>query len=419
MKSTIKAISPTKKEIEIEIEAEQMSKELEKTVGRYSSRAKINGFRPGKAPKDMVKRIFYPEIQNSLIDSLAPNALSEGLKAHNMNPITIPVISDIHFEEGQALHFKATFEVWPDFDLPEYKKVHLNKREISVEEKEIDQALDEVRQKAAEYVPAEGRGVEAGDYVVAQLQGKDLKSKKLFPSENVVIMAGHRDNEKILNETLIGLRANEERSFVLSYKRDHENKKLAGKEIEYRLKVVSIKEKRIPEINDEFAKHLGDSENLKDLKEKIKKELILVKENNVKREMAEEIIKKISDELNIELPEALVEQESLSLLKNLLSSKPDQDLKQETSEALKAEMKKQAAENLKRHLILRRIAEKENLGVTEEEIEEELKVIAKANNIPLTRLIENMNREGRRENLRTSILFKKTVDFLAKNAIIG
>jgi trigger factor len=184
------------------------------------------------------------------------------------------------------------------------------------------------------------------------------------------------------------------------------------------LKVISIKEKKIPEINDEFAKHLGEYEDLRSLKDKIRNELTASKEDSLKKEMAEEIIKKISDALSIELPETFVEQESRTLLKSLLSSTPHQDLKKEQSEALKAEAKNQAEENLKKHLILKKIAENEGWEITEEEMDEALKAIAKANNIPLEKLREDMNKEGRRETLRNNLLFKKTVDFLVKNAII-
>lgn len=418
MKSEIKTISDSKREIELEIEAHEVSRELEKIVNQYSSRANLDGFRIGKAPKDMVKRLFYPEIRNSLIDFLAPKALTEIFKNQNINPITVPVISDLYFEEGHSLRFKASFEVWPEFELPDYKKIRVKRREINVDPKEIDQSLEELRQKSAEYVPVQGRGVVAGDYVVAELQGKHLKTKKFFATEKVVILAGHADNEKVLNESLIGLKPNESREFVLRYDKDHKNKKLAGKEIEYRLKVITIKEKKIPDINDDFAKDLGKYENLGKLKEEIENELKVRKEDARKEEMASEIVKKISDQLNIELPETLVEQESRDILKNLLSSLSQQELKKEISEDIKAEARRQAEQNLKRHLILRKIAEKENLSVTEEEIDQEIKAIARANNIPLPGLIENINREGRRETLRNRMLIKKTVDFLVEKSII-
>jgi len=416
----IKIISPTKREIELEVPPEEVSQEFEKVLTQYVSRAKLHGFRMGKAPRDLVKRMFYSEIRSSVLDSLAPRAIAEEFRAHNISPISVPVITDYQLEEGKPFHFKAAFEVWPGFELPEYQKLRLKKKEISIKEEEIVQSLESLRQRSAEYIPMEGRGVVDGDYVVAEIQGKDLKTKKSFPKEKVVILAGNLDNEKGVNENLIGLKTDEERNFTISYGKDHKNKKLAGKDVEYRLKVISIKEKKIQEINDEFAKSLGEYENLKDLKAKIQEELLASKEKETRRELTEEIMDQISQNLSLELPESMVEQEFRSLLNRLLTSYSQQgiNLDNKAIESIQADTRKQAEKNLKNHLILKKISEKEGLAVTEEEVDEELKNIAKANNLPLAKVVDSFNQEGRREDLKDNLLIKKTVDFLIRCAII-
>ncbi len=418
MKSNIKILSGCRREIELDIEADEVTKEFERIVIQFSSRAKIPGFRPGKAPRDIIKQRFYPEIKESLINSLVPKALSGELKAQNLNPVGMPVVNDLHFKEGQPLHLKAQFEVWPEFNLPGYKKIKVKNKKISVTDQEINQSLEELRLKSAQYIPVEGRGVLEEDYVVAELKGKDLKTKKFLPQEKVVILAGHAENEEMLNKKLIGSMPGEENNLTLDYDKNHQNKKLAGKKIEYNLKVISIKEKKLPALDDEFAKELGEFESLKDLKEKIKKEIISSKEKITKQDMAEEIIKKISDKLSIELPEVLVEQEYMAIMRRLLSSRTKQDIKKEDLEQLKSEGKKKAEQSLKNHLILKKIAEKENLKVSDQEMHEQFKEIAKANNLPLAQVIDSVNKEGKREELRSSILFNKTVDFLVEHAII-
>lgn len=418
MKNKVKILSECKRESELHIEADEVMKEFEKIVSQFSSRAKIPGFRPGKAPRNIIKQRFYPEIKESLFNSLVPKALSDELKAQNLNPIGMPVVNDLHFKEGQPLRIKARFEVWPEFNLPEYKKIKVKNKKISVTDQEINQSLEELRARSAEYIPVEGRGVLDGDYVIAELKGKDLKTKRFLPVEKVVILAGHPDNEEILNKKLIGLKPGEERNFVLDYDKNHQNKRLAGRKIEYNIKVISLKEKKLPEIDNEFAKGLGEYDNLKDLKEKIKKELISSKEKEAKQGIAEEIIKKVSDKLRIELPETLVEQEYMAFMKRLLSSHPQKDLKKEDLEQLKVEGKRKAEQNLKNHLILKKIAEKESLDVSDEEIHEEFKAIAKANNLPLVKVIDSVNKEGKRENIKSNLLLKKTVDFLVEHAII-
>ena len=418
MKNNVKILSGCKREIELIIEAEKVKEEFDKIVAQFSSRSKVPGFRPGKTPVNIIKQRYYADIKESLINELVPKVLSTELKAQNLNPVGMPVVSDLHFIEGQPLSFKAQFEVWPEFELPEYKKIKVKNKNISVTDEEINQSLEELRLRSAQYVPAEGRGVRDGDYVVIELKGNDLKIKKMLPTEKRLMLAGHPDNEEILNNNLIGMNPGEVRNFKIEYDKNHQNKRIAEKIIEYNLKVISIKEKKLSEINDEFAKELGKYESLKELKEKIKKELISSKEKASKSEMAYEIMKKISEKLSIEVPETFVEQEYMAILKRLLSSRPQEDLKKEDLEKLKAEGKEKAKQNLINHLILKKIAEKENLDVSDEEVHQELKEIAKANNLPLAKVIDSFNREGKREELRNNLFLKKTVDFLVEHAII-
>jgi trigger factor len=418
MTSHLKNLSKTKREIEVDIDSNEVMKEFEKILGQYASNAKIPGFRPGKIPQALVKQRFYPEIKSSLIDSLVPGALSSELKAQKLSPVGIPVVSDIHFEEGQPLRFKAEFEVMPEFNLPEYKKIQVKKKTISVTDQEIDQALEELRQKSAEYIPVESRGVVDGDYVAAEVKGIDLKTKRMLPSEKGVILAGEAANEDILNKNLLGMKPGEVRNFTVDFDKNHKNKRLAGKKVEYSLKVISIKEKKLPKANNEFAKDLGDFKDLKDLKEKIKREIMASKEKEAKKDMAEEIIKKIAEKMNMDLPEILVEEEYRTVLQRLLSSQPQRDSKEGNLEHLKTEAKRIAEQNLKNHLILMKIAELEGLEVTDEQIQEKLREIAKRNNLPLAKVIENANREGKREELRKSLQLEKAVDFLVGQAII-
>lgn len=419
MKSEIKILSDCKREIELEIETEEVTKELEKIVAQFSIRTKIPGFRPGKAPKNLIKQKFYPEIKESLINSLVPKALNSEFKAQNLNPVGMPVVNDIYFKEGEPLRIKAQFEILPGFKLPEYKKIKVKEKQISVSEQEVNQSLEELQSRSAEYIPVEGRGVADGDFVVIELKGRDTKTNKLHPTEKVVVLSGHPENEEALNQNLIGLKPGEESNFILTYDKNHQNPKLAAKKIDYNLKVTSIKEKKLPKINNEFAKDHGELESLKDLKKEIRNEIKISKDKAAKMEMAEEIVKKIYDNLNICLPETLIEQEYMAILKRHIAALPQQkELIKEDFEKLKNEAKIKAEQNIKNHLILKKIAEEENIDVPEDEIDEELKAIAKASNVPLAQVVESVNKEGKREDLRNNLLLKKTVDFLVENAII-
>ena len=418
MPEDVKNISGCKKEIHLEIPAEEVMKEWDRVVVQYASRAKIKGFRPGKTPKDMIKRMYDQDIRETIINNLVPPALNKKLTEEKINPVGQPVVSDLRFQENEPIRFKVTLETWPEIHLPEYEGIKVSKKEVSVTENEIKDSLEELRTKSAQYIPTEDRGVKDGDYVVAEIKGKNARTKRALPTEKVVILAGHQDNEEALNKNLIGLKPNEQTHFVIPYKDDHENKKLAGQEIAYDVKIESIKEKKLPELNDDFAKDLGDYEDLKELKAKLKEQILASKKDAQRRKMAEEIMEKISDQMSLELPESVIEQESKALLNRQLASIPQQNLSEEVHDSLRKDMRKRAVQNIQNHLIITKIAEKEKLKVSEEEIKEEMKAIAKKHNVPLARVIESVKQEGQKEELKENLLVRKTVDFLLKSAII-
>jgi trigger factor len=418
MSENIKKISDVQREIELEIPAEKVEQELDRIISEYSAKARIKGFRKGSASKKLVKRLYFPEIKQTLIDSLVPKALHEVLKEHSINPVGQPIVSDLQFKETEPLRIKAKVEVWPELYIPDYKNIKVKRRKATVAQEEVKQSLEELRVKAADYVPIKGRGVTDGDYVVAEIKGRDTKTRKLLPSEKVVILAGHPDNEDALNQNIMELKPEEKTQFTILYKKDHPNKKLAGKNIMYDLKVESIKEKKIPEIDDDFAKDLGKYKNLEELKEKIKEQILVSKKKAHKREMAEEIIKKISDQMVFGLPESVIERESLALMKHKLSAESQKNFTKDDYEKLQNEARSQAVQNIKNHLILTKIAEMEKLHITEEEMTEEMKAIAKAHDVPFARVVESINKEEKKEELRDNLLIKKTIDFLVESAII-
>jgi trigger factor len=417
IKTTVLAPSVSQRELEIEVAPEEAAKEFEKVLDDYALRAKLDGFRRGKAPREMVKRLFSNDIREAVIEGLAPRALREGLRAENINPASTPVIRDIRFKEGEPFRFKALVEVLQDFDLPSYKKVKVKKAEIKVEDAEVDRSLEELRQKSAEYVPAEGRGVADGDYVVVEWKGKDLKTKRFLPTEKILVLAGHPDNEKSLNENLLGLKPQETCRFVVSYPPDHAHKKLAGRELEYEIKVISLKEKKVPEMNDEWAKDLGEFADLAALRAKVRGELEKAKQESARQEMGDEIVRTLSEKVALELPASLVEEEAQSILRSLAASLPA-NLAAPQVEELKQKAKAQAESNLKRTLLLKKIAERERITVSDEEVEEEIKAMAKRNNVNLAQLVEKINQEGRRDDIRMAIQVRKSIDFLVENAVL-
>jgi trigger factor len=412
-------ISPSRKEIELEIPPEEVLKEYEKILDEYTNRVKLSGFRQGHAPRDMVRGLFDHDIKHDVYDSLIPRVLEEELRGLRLNPVNVPVLRDLKHEEGQPLRCTAAFEVLPDFELPDYRTIQVPGRTSEVGEEDVDKILEDIRTRAAEYVPVEGRGVGDGDYAVVEMQGRDKRTNRLLPVEKAVVLAGHPENEPALNAQIIGMKAGEERAFAVAYPKDHPNRRVAGKDIAYNLKVREVKEKKVPELNDEFARTVGTPEGLKDLREKVRKELVEARDKAGRNETASAVLAEVAKRVSLELPESVVEQETLAVLKRFLSASRDRRISPEALEGLKTQARRQAEDHLKNHLILEKIAKKEGFGVTEEEIQAEIRDLAQANHVSEPYLADMLKREERREELVETLLFRKTVDFLVKTAIIS
>ncbi|MBP1770191.1 MAG: tig [Candidatus Aminicenantes bacterium] len=418
--SRLNDLGPSRKEIELEIPDEEFRQEYEKILGEYVAKAKLDGFRKGHAPRERVKALFDHEIEHDVYDSLIPRVLEEELRGLRLNPVSVPVLKDLKHEPGQPLRCTAAFEVLPQFELPDYRAIRIKKRSTELAKEDVDKAMEEIRGRAAEYVPVADRGVADGDYAVVEMQGRDKKTKRLLPVEKAVVLAGHADNEPALNEKIMGMTPGEERSFEVAYPKEHPNRRVSGKEIVYGLKVRELKEKKLPALDDEFAKSLGVPDGLLALVAKVRQELQEGKERAARNETASDVLAAVADKVALELPESVVEEETLAVLRRLLQAYGDRRIAPEALEALKTEARRQAVDHLRNHLILEKIAQKEGLAVGEEEIQEEIRNLAKANNIPEATLADMIRRdEHRREELAESLLFRKTVDFLVKTAIIS
>ncbi len=418
--STVRTLSPSRKEILLETAAEEVKRQYDKTLERFSSGLKIAGFRQGHVPREIVRQRFPPEIERALVDDLAPEALKSALRENKLDPVGIPVLQDIDLVLGQPLRFKAIIEVWPDFELANYKKLRADKKDIRVEEEEVDGYLKQLQQGSAEYVPVEGREVREGDYVAVEVQGMEVAAKRKYPKEKVVILAGPSEDNP-LSAKLVGLPLAGEETVLLSYPEGYSDNRLAGKEMAYQIKILAIKEKKVPELNDDLAKSLGDTETLEDLRRRVREDLTKTKEKAARGETAQEILKNLAEQVPPELPESVVERETQDLLRKFLQSPGSQGVPAGSRDALediKKKLRGQAVQNLKNHLVLKKVVEKEALQVSEEDLQAEIEALAQANRLPPAKLRSQLEEEGRLDSLRETLLFRKAVDFLIDQAII-
>jgi len=414
--SNLKEISQCQKVLEIEIPPQRVESKKEKIIKRYINRVKIKGFRPGKAPKDLIKRLYNDEIRSDLINELIPEVLNEVFKEKKINPLDSPVVKEINYEEGKPLTFSVFFEILPEFDVENYKGIEVEKKKIGVKKEEVENYLKNLQERHAEFIPSKRKTVRKGDYVIVEVRGKYLDKERSLPAEKITVIAGHSSNDPVFNENLIGMKINEEKNFIINYPANYEDSKLAGKKIEYYIKVLNIKEKKLPEINDDFAKSIGEYNNLDDLKKDIKEKIKREKERLAKDEMAREILEKISEKVDFEVPKILVDTQIRTMIRD--KGLNEKTLNEKEIKELFDKLRPEAERRVKHYLILRKISKKENIQVKEKEIDEEIRELAEINNIPYSIMKKEMEKKDKIEDLRLNLLMRKTVDFLLKEAII-
>jgi len=415
----LKVVSPVVRELEIDIPPEEVKKEYEKVVSNYVSKVRLPGFRQGHAPREMVARMFAAEIKDALLDNLVPEYLKRELEARGVVPVNVPAVKSLDFDLDKGIKFQVSFEVWPAIELPSnYLDNKVKQEEVKVEEKEVEEVLKKLQENAAEYLPVNDRPVAPDDYVVIEIQGKDLETKKFMPAEKVVVLAGHAENEPQLNQALLGLRQGEEKTFEVSYPADYPQKKFAGKNIEYHIKVIEIKEKRSPELNDEFARSVDQVAGLEELKQKIYQDLLRHRQQEAADRALNEYLEKLAAEVNLTLPESLIREEAQAIINRQFREDDWNKMPGELRQQVEEQARKQAEKSLKNHLLLRKIIEKEGLQISEEEYEEDLKKIAEQRNIPLSRLKLALAQEEREEEWKLDLLLQKGIDFLKDRIII-
>ncbi|MDH7492760.1 MAG: trigger factor [Candidatus Saccharicenans sp.] len=415
----IKVVSPTERELDLEISAETVRKEYEKVLKNYVARVKLPGFRKGYAPREMVQRMFEAEIKEAVLDNLIPDNLRQELENLKVVPVNVPTVKSVDFSLEGGVRYRVAFEVWPEFELPpDYLEKKVSRDRVEVAEAEVEAVLNKLRENAAEYLPVSDRGVQSGDYVVIEIQGREVASKKFMPLEKVVVLAGHPDNEPQLNEVLPGLKLGEEKNFAVKYPEDHQQKRFAGKEIEYRLKVLEIKEKKLPELNDDFAKMVDEVSGLEALKEKIRQDLVRHKEEEARDRAINQYLDKLAADINLTIPESMVKEEAQAIISRQFREEELKQIPADLWPRLLEQARKQAESSLKNHILLRKVAAREGLEVTAEEFDQELKKISESRNLPLDQLKAALAREGREDEWKLNLLLRKTVDFLVGRIII-
>ena len=298
MTSTTETKSNSKREIQVEIPAEVVSRETEGVVQRMQKVARLPGFRRGKVPGTVIRQRFAEEIKSEVVEALVPRFFRQEAQKQGLTPVSQPRVSDLHVHEGEPLRFKASFDVLPDIEVSGYKQIKVEKRDARVSDKEVEDSLESLRERHATFAGVDDRALADGDFAQVSFRAtpKEEGAKPAEMEDAMVHVAG-ADTLPEFTDNLRGAKPGDDRSFDVTYPKEFGDQRLAGKSFRYEVHVKAVKQKNLPELNDDFAKELGDFASLDELKQKIRERLEYEKKQEAEREAKDKIVPDVYNEI--------------------------------------------------------------------------------------------------------------------------
>lgn len=428
MTVTVENAAPCRKKMRVEVEAERVAGARAEILQEFRKVAAIPGFRPGKAPEPMVEKRYAHEIDEELRKRLIPDTYRQALAEQKLRVVGYPQIESVDYQPGRPLIYTAAVDTAPEFKLPDYKGIALKRKEVPVQPQEIEQTLDSLRDQQAEFVNVEGRGLRTGDFAVVNYtgvaDGKPIaelapEAKTLGENKDFWVLVSSDSFLPGFCDQLLGAQAGEKRQVLIDFATDFPQKPLAGKKATYFVDVTGIKEKKLPELNDEFAKKAG-VESLEKLKEEIRKSLAAERENQVQSDLRRQIVDYLLSKTSFELPESLVTQETRGIVYDLVRENTTRGVSKEQLEQKKDEIlgfaTQSAKERLRSSFVLDTIAQAEQIKVEEAEIEQRIAQLAQRYRITPEKLKAQLAERDGLGEIEEQLLVGKTLDFLLVNA---
>jgi len=418
------------REVEIEVSADEVTKGFRTVLKKYQKLARIPGFRPGKVPESVLRSRFSAGIREEVVEAVVPQHFREAIAQKGLRPVSQPQVTDLRLEEGQPLHFKAAFEVVPEFSVDGYQDVKVQKPDTELTGAEFDAELDSIRDaRSTMETITEDRGLADGDWARISFTGEleasqnpagtEASSPAPQPIEasDVSVEIGGSDTVAAFSDALRGSKPGQELKFEVTYPGDFGQKRLAGKTVAYKVEVKGIQKKVRPELNDQFAKELGPYENLEDLKTKLREHLASDKKNRLLSETRNRLVDALVAKFQFPVPESIIQSQIDTRLERGLRALAAQGMRTEDMrkldfDRLREAQRESATSEVKGTLVLDRIADVENIQVSDEEIDRELQVISLQTREPLETLRDRLTREGSLARIREQLRREKTGNLL-------
>ncbi len=405
--------------IKFSVPHEKVKSAIDRAFDKVKGSTFVPGFRPGRAPRPMIENRYGKVIEEEAFSKLLPECYYDAVKEKKLHPINEPNFDDVKYEKGQPLTFAVTVEILPDFTLPDYKSIEIKKAEVKeLSEEDIQKIIDIHREHHAKYEPVEDRGVEEGDFVLLNID-QEIEDRKNSQKNQLVKV----DKETIFPEfveKLVGMKPVAKAQFHITFPDDYKSKEVAGKTVHYEIELLEIKRKVLPEVDDDFAKDTGRAETFEDLKEDIRKSLRHDNEEQAHLEEENRIIDAIVDMSGFEIPPSMMEMQIQNNVRRAMQYSIFSGIPSEELIGRKEEIHKKASEDsekqIKLFLLVRRIAEAEDISIEDEDINSHIENIAQERKMDVKELTKKMQENDEIDAIRNRLLHDRVLKFLHENA---
>lgn len=418
MQVTVEQRAPSKVELKIEVEAEKVAETTNKVYREFAQSTAVPGFRQGKAPRRILERYVKPEsVRRRTVEMMIPQAYREALEHENIRPYADPELEVIQLEAGQPFVFKAKVPLPPKVELGEYKGIEVKRPEVKVTDADVEARLKYLQESRTTAKKVEDRGVQIGDIVVADIASAVQGEEKGAPKRSLVDVG---TNVPGFDANVVGLKPGERKVFTVEYPKDFPDKEMAEKKVDFDVAVEAIREREVPELNDDFAKAIGDFKTLADLREDIRARLAASAEQEADREVERKIVDETVARSKVDFPDVLVEHEmghDLEDIKRRLDRQGlslEQYLQQigQTQDQFLSELREAVTRRVRIGLVLVEIANVEKTDVADEEVDAEIERIAADSKATRESVEAYIEARGGRSSLRNSLLTRKITDHL-------
>jgi len=424
MKTEFADINDTRKTVRVEIPTDIVNAEIDRITRDYSRKARIPGFRPGKAPARVIKQRFKSEILHDVAHDLIPRAVDDALRERGVEAVDTPDVRDVSVNENEPLTFTASFDTLPPFEPGDLAGISVRRSASRVEDEAVDLALQRLRDRAARYEPVEGRGVAHGDTVVVDLErGEGQPGQRPEKHEGTNIEIGAKANPPGFDEQLLGLDVGATKSFTIHYPADYTITELANTDVSYSVKINALKRRVLPELDDEFAKDMGEFETLDALRARVREDLEHEARHTAERELRAELMKQLATRLPFEVPASLVERELNRRLEDFARRLIDQNIDPRQAgidwNAFRDSQREVAREAVASALVLDEIARRQQLDPTDSDVEQEISRFAERTGRTPAAVRAGLEKEGGLSRVYSGLRREKSIDFVMAHATIA